>query len=80
MKPDAKRIWLLDMGGEISWCDEPSPDPLHEYDAYLYIHADALSKLVEEWRELRYSDTGSEYENGQYDCADELEKLIHEDK
>ena len=48
MKPDAKRIWLLDMGGEISWCDEPSPDPLHEYDAYLYIHADDLRKLVEE--------------------------------
>ena len=73
MKPDAKRIWLLDMGGEISWCDEPSPDPLHEYDAYLYIHADALSKLVEEWR----NDDSLDAFTLDY-CADELEIILND--
>ena len=72
MKPDAKRIWLLDMGGEISWCDEPSPDPLHEYDAYLYIHADDLRKLVERWEDrLKKNEAG-----GYGICVAEAKKLL----
>lgn len=35
-----------------------------------------LRKLVERWRNLRYSDAGSEYENGILRCVNELETYL----
>ena len=39
-----EKIWLIDMGEEIVWCDSPTPAPEMEYeDSTAYVRADVLA-------------------------------------
>ena len=44
-----EKIWLIDMGDEITWCDSPSPAPDIDYDDSTgYIRIDIYNKDVME--------------------------------
>ena len=45
MKDTPENIYLIDMGGEIVWCDEPYPDDgISEKDVTKYVRADAVRR------------------------------------
>lgn len=49
----SKNIWLIDMGGEITWCDCPDPsDGVSEDDVIGYVRADIYGKLEQANAEL----------------------------
>lgn len=49
----SKNIWLIDMGGEITWCDCPDlSDGVSEEDVIGYVRADIYGKLEQANAEL----------------------------
>ena len=48
-----ERIWLIDMGDCIAWCDDPDPSGTGEDDAVEYVRATLIRSQAEELERLR---------------------------
>ena len=48
-----ERIWLIDMGDCIAWCDDPDPSGTGEDDAVEYVRATLIRSQAEEMERLR---------------------------
>ena len=48
-----ERIWLIDMGDCIAWCDDPDPSGTGEDDAVEYVRAALIRSQAEELERLR---------------------------
>lgn len=48
-----ERIWLIDMGDCIAWCDDPDPSGTGEDDAVEYVQSALLRSQAEELERLR---------------------------